>query len=171
MPLPFEIVAPVKDGRIPDPIARLIGQKIAEFDGGVVKLYAGPVTRSTRANAYYWSCVIAPIQYAWHLAGKDYGGQALHGYFKDTYLAVIAQELLFDHGIEVDYIVEEARPDGKVETYLTTTRLCPTSFYRFVEAVKGDEAVQALFKAYKLKFEPPPKGLRSGRIHEWGEAA
>ncbi len=166
MPLGLELLIPVRDdGTLPPGFGALIRDKLREFAGGEVMLSITGPRRSTKANGYYWGCVIAPIQYGWHLMGKDYTGTALHNHFKDLYLAVIAQELLHDHGLVVEYEVEDPRPDGKADRYLTTTRLCPTSFYRYVEAVKEDAAVKALMEAFKLRFEPVPK-VRSGRIDE-----
>lgn len=118
-----------EDGRITD-------RRRAEWVWSQIKLYAGRKVRirisspkrSTRANAYYWSCIIEPIRLAMMEAGHPHSAETIHRHFKALYLAPIEA-----HVAGIDHVWEP-----------TTTDLDSTAFSEYIAAIREDETVRAM---------------------------
>lgn len=144
MPKPFEIIAEVKGGHLPEPVRRQIAATLQLFDGGMVSVKISRPRRTTESNRYYWGVVIAAIQSELVVVGRPASSEAVHIYFRDKYLPARAETV------------------GGREVVLppTTTELDQTAFSDYIEHIKHDELTLAL----DVWIEDPPDDLRSYRI-------
>lgn len=150
-------------GHLPKTRRAQIAAFLRQRAGGPVQVTLGNPRRSTRANAFYWGCVIAPVQHAYlTTAARAYADWQLHEHFKSLYLPVVAAEWMSEYGEVVPFAEEGEGPDGRVQRRLTTTLLDPAQFSAYVGCIANDDAVLAM----GVEFEAVPKGLRSGRIEE-----
>lgn len=120
------------------------------YAGRTVRVRLSAPKRSTKANAYYWGVVIETIRLARLEVGmKPVASEDLHRHFKRLYLPPRTVEVF-----------------GVSHTWESSTVTDSASFFAYVEAIKGDEAVLDLLAAANMHIPEPDTALRSYRIAE-----
>ena len=132
-------------GRLPKYRQKSIRSYLELCEGQEIEIRLGKPKRTTKANAFYWVGVIAPIQAAAAEAGEAVSAQALHEYFKAKYLPPATVGFCGD----------------EVLIPPTTTQLDSTQFYDFIESVRTDDVVLQLGVVFD-----EPEGLRSFSIDD-----
>ena len=151
-----------EDGHLPEARRRQVAAHLRRRAGGEVRVCLSGPRRSTQANAYYWGCIVAPIQRALAEAGHAYPRWAIHEQLKEECLPLVAATVADEVGEPPEYADMARGPNGRVYARLTTTRLDAAAFHYYAEACKTREWVLAL----GIDFEDAPDGLRSGRVDE-----
>ena len=155
MPRKITITTTVDEGgRLPKTRAEQIRGHLKLFAGSDVQITIGKPKRSTRANRYYWSCIIGAIHEAMIEAGVAFmetnegirmvTSEALHELFKERYLQP-QPVVLFGDDVTL-------RP--------TTTTLDSTQFSDYIESIKTDPQVRQL----SVHFPEPEDTFRSYAI-------
>jgi len=145
-----------EDGRLPKSRRDQIAGHLQLFAGGPVRIQIGRPKRSSRANRFYWRCVIGVVHEAMIDAGIGFmetndgiqmvTAEALHTLFKYKYLEPQTAVLFGDD----------------VTLPPTTTTLDSTSFHYFIEQIKNDPQVRQL----GVHFPEPDGEFRSYSIAE-----
>ena len=141
-----EFTAYVKDGKIGDSIAVLVGRAIRALDGKRVKIVISELKkkRSNPQNRYYWGFVIPPITELLRDFGNDVDADETHEFLKE-HVGKLVAVVLDGNGVRHKIVQSSAKQDtAKFEEYLERIRAWAAEYQLIIplpnEVLQGDYA-------------------------------
>lgn len=158
--------------------ARAVNAGLEEGDTLPLRFRVNERVRSGAQHRLYFAMVgevVRALDEAGYTAEQQ--KKRLHAYYKDTYLDLVAAEILREIGEECDIGGLIELPGGKVIRTLTTTRLSVPAYSLFIERVAADETVTIASGADLSEILGETRSLlaagkiTSGKIYETSEEA